>query len=271
MPFGFGDNPPGTPDPSGFFDGIIAAIFDALVFLYNLIVAILVFLWNTLLVLVNALVALFKSIESFFVQVWNSYIKPGISWLLTHVQKVRDWLKRTLKPVLAFVQKLKHWYDTHVLAQQLRVLRMIQTIRRFLSILRIFHIHWADKLDQALADVQNRIQQSIAFVRGILNQVINTLALVFDPTLFVSRHVLGGTLLGNLGALKRIMGFGDNRLLSPDEANTLDHDRTRYEASNVQTHIQTLVTTGPTDEDKALRAEFRQSLQDATNTTLSFL
>lgn len=270
MPFGFGDNPPGTPDPSGFFDGIIAAIFDALVFLYNLIVAVLVFLWNALLVLVNALVTLFKSIESFFVQVWNSYIKPGISWLLTHVQKIRDWLKRTLKPVLDFFQKLKHWYDTHVLAQQLRVLRMIQTIRRFLSILRIFHIHWADKLDQALADVQNRIQQSIAFVRGILNQIINTLALVFDPTLFVSRHVLGGTLLGNLGALKRIMGFGDNRLLSPDEANTLDRQHSLYFASTVKDHVETLRTSGPTQDDQDDRKAARQALADTINAPLPF-
>lgn len=270
MPFGFGDNPPGTPDPSGFFDGIIAAIYDALVFLYNLIISILVFLWNILVALVNALVALFKAIESFFVQVWNNYIKPGINWLLTHVLKIRNWLQRTMKPILAFFQRLKRWYDTHVLAQQLRVLRMIQTIRRFLSILRIFHIHWADKLDQALADIQNRIEQSIRFVRGILNQVINTLALVFDPTLFVSRHVLGGTLLGNLGALKRIMGFGDNRLLSPSEAATIERDSTRYFKSSVDTHIQTLVTTGPTDEDKALRDEFRKTLAETTGAPLPF-
>lgn len=267
MPFGFGDNPPGTPDPTSFFDGIIAAIYDALVFLYNLIVSVLVFLYNLLVALVNILVQLFKTISSFLKTVWENYIKPGINWLLTHVQKVRDWLKRTLKPVLAFFQRLKRWYDTHVLAQQLRVLRMIQTIRRFLSILRIFHIHWADKLDQALADVQNRIQQSIAFVRGILNQVINTLALVFDPTLFVSRHVLGGTLLGNLGALKRIMGFGDNRLLSPDEANTLDRDRTRYFASNTAAYMAVPLSAGLTDEDKAMIAAAQQALNDATGQT----
>lgn len=270
MPFGFGDNPFDPGDPGSVFDGILAAIQSALVYLFDLIVAVLNFLYGLLVALVNALLTLFKTIASFFQTVWNDYIKPGISWLLSHVQKIRDWLKRTLKPVVAFFQKLKHWYDTHVLQQQIRMLQMIQKIRRFLGILRLFHIHIFDKLDNALADIQQRIQQSIAFVRGILNEIINTLTLVMDPTLFIKRGVMGGTLLGNLGAVKRIFGYGDNRIASAAEVATLDRDRTRYTTDSVQTHTQTLLATGPTDEDKTLRTEFRQALTETTGAPLPF-
>lgn len=268
MPFGFDGGGPDTGDPSGIFSGIIAAIYDALVWLYNLIVNILLFLWNLLVALVNILVSIFKTIGKFLVNVWNNYIKKGILWLASHIQRLRDWLKRVLKPVLKFFQKLKHWYDTHVLAQQLRVLAMIQKIRRFLGILRLFHIHIFDKLDNALADIQQRIQQSIAFVRGILNEIINTLTLVMDPTLFLKRGVMGGTLLGNLGAVKRIFGYGDGRIASAAEVATLDRDRSRYFKSSVDDHIKTLVSTGLTDEDKTLRDEFRKTLAETTSSTL---
>lgn len=268
MPLDFGDGPIDTGDPGGIFSGIVAAIEAALVWLYNLIVSVILFFWNLIVSIVNALVTVFKTIGKFLLNVWNNYIKKAVTWIASHIQKLRDWLKRVLSPVIKFLQKLKHWYDTHILAQQLRLLQMIQRIRRFLAILRLLHIHWADKLDQALADVQQRIQQSIAIVRGTLNQIINTLALVLDPTLFIGRHILGGTLLGNLGALKRIMGYGDNRIATPDELATIDRDHSRYFKANVDEHVKTLLATGPTDEDKSLRDEFRKALAAATNQSL---
>lgn len=270
MDFGFGDDPFDPGNPGGIFDGIIAAIQAALVWLYNALVAVILWIWNLLVAITNTLVAIFKTLGKFLKNVWNDFIKKIPGWLADHITKLRDWLKRILKPVVKFFQNLKKWYDTHVVAQQLRLLQLIQKIRRFLGILRLFHIGWAAKLDNALADVQQRIQQNIAFIRGIFNQIINTLALVLDPTLFITRGVMGGTLLGNLGAVKRIFGFGDNRIASASEVATLERDRTRYFTASVNTHVQTLLATGPTDEDKALRAQFRQALADTTGSPLSF-
>lgn len=262
--FNFGDSPLDPGDPGGIFSGIIQAIYDALVWLFNLVVNVIIFFWNLIVSLANVLVKIFQTVGKFLLNVWNNYIKKGILWLADHIQKLRAWLKRVLSPVVKFLQKLKHWYDTHILKQQIRLLQMIQKIRRFLGILRIFHIHIFDKLDNALADIQQRIQQQIAFVRGIFNQIINTLALVLDPVLFIKRGVLGGTMLGNLGAVKRIFGYGDGRIASADEVATLDRDRTRYFQSSVNDHVKTLLATGPTDEDKARRKQFQQSLADAT-------
>jgi len=263
--FNGGGGPPNDPNILG---GLISDLYFLIIQVYRLLVAVANFLWAVLVNLVRALLFVFRTIGKFLLHIWQNYIQKAVNWLASHVQKLRAWLKRVISPIIKRLEKIKKWYDTHILPQQLRLLQLLQKIRRFLGILRVLHIKWASTLDNALADIQNRIQQSIALVRGTLNQIINTLALVLDPSLLIFRNVLGGSLLSNLGAIKRIFGYGDNRILSAAEQATIDRDHSRYFRSTVNDHVKTLVATGPTDEDKALRAEFRQALADATNSTL---
>jgi hypothetical protein len=267
-PGGFGDG--GSPDPVlpdphlGVVDIIIGYIIDAI---YSLAQAIN-YLYSIIHALLNFLVNFFRTLGKFLLHIWQQYVKRAIQWLASHVQKLRAWLKRTIGPIIKRLEKIKKWYDTHILKQQLRMLQMLQTIRRFLGILRLFHVKWAAKLDGTLADLQNRIEQSISIVRGTLNQIINTLAIAFDPTMVLTRNLLGASLLSNLGAVKRIFGFGDNRILSASEQATIDHDHALYYKTTVDAHVNALTATGPTAEDKSRRIEFRQALADVTNTTL---
>ena len=265
-----GDGPFQPAPPDGFGDGLAYAILAALNWLLNALLAVIVWIWNLLVTVVNAIVSVFKTVLKFLAHIWQNYIKPAISWLVKEYQKVRAWLKRILGPVLKRLQAIKKWYDEHILKQQLRLLLLIQQIRRILGILRLFHVKWAGWLDNALADIQNKVQQSIAITRGILNQIINTLAMVLDPTLLITRNVLGGSLLGNLGAIKRIFGYGDNRIISASEQATLDKDHALYHKDTVETHARTLVQSGPTDDDKARREAARKALADVTNTSLPF-
>src|SRR6266849_2216934 len=255
LPPGFGSCEPGDPfctpppvePPSGWgiainigglavFGAIITRIIDQV---YKLIASITALILRT-----------FRTLGQFLLHVWQNYVKKAITWLASHYQKLRAWLKRTITPIIKRLEKIKKWYDTHILKQQLRMLQMIQTMRRFLGILRVFHVKWAAKLDGTLADLQNRIEQSIAIVRGTLNQIITTLALVLDPALLITRNVLSASLLSNLGAIKRIFGCGDNRILSASEQATIDKQHSLYFKSTVDNHIKALVETGPTDDDK---------------------
>ncbi|HYL64447.1 MAG TPA: hypothetical protein VE077_17675 [Candidatus Methylomirabilis sp.] len=265
-------NPIGQPNPGDFGGGggggfdptkLIAQI--TLLFT-NLVIALNKIITNIL----KALNFVFGRLGKFLLHIWQQYVKKAITWLASHVQKLRAWLKRTIGPIIARLEKIKKWYDTHILKQQLRMLQMLQTVRRFLAILRLLHVKWAAKLDAALVDVQNRIEVSIALVRGTLNQIINTLALVLDPQLLITRNVLGGTLLSNLGAVKRIFGFGDNRILSASEQATIEHQHSLYFTSTVQAHQRTLATSGPTQEDLDNRKAARQALADATGAPLPF-
>jgi hypothetical protein len=227
--------------------------------------------------LLHNLVGLFKAIGGFFSalwkflkQAWENYIKKALDWLIKHFKKWIDWLRLHIKKLLDFLKKVKKWYDTHILPQQKRMLAMIQDVRRFLGILRLFHVKWAAKLDASLADLQNRIEESIAFVRGTLNQIINTLAIAFDPSLLITSNVLAGSLLGNLAAVKRIFMYGSNRIISATEQATMDFNRTRYQKQNVQSHMATLASTGPTQQDLAERTQSRSALAAATGAPLPF-
>ena len=267
--FGGFDPGGGPPDEPPVLFGIdLSAVINLINQVIAFLVAIANFLFSLILSLVKALVAVFKIVGKFLLHIWTNYIKRGITWLASHVQKLRAWLKRTIGPIIKRLEKIKKWYDQHILKQQLRLLQMIQAIRRFLGILRLFHIKWASALDNALVDIQNRIEHSIAIVRGTLNQIINTLALVFDPTLLIRRNALGASLLSNLGAVKRIFGYGDGRILSASEQATIERDHSLYFAATAKAHLETLNATGLTDDDKARRAALAKALAEATNTTL---
>lgn len=263
LPPEFGGGGVGGPpsDPGVFIQ--IEAIWQAI----NLLGTLILLLANSIL---QAVVNAFRAVLKFLSHIWKNYIKKAITWLASEIQKFRDWLKRTLQPIITRLQKIKKWYDEHILKQQLRLLQMIQTIRRYLAILRIFGVKWASALDSALADIQTRIEQSIAIIRGTLNQIINTLALVLDPALLIFRNVLGASMITNVGAIKRIVDFGGGRPLFASEQDAIAHDHSLYFASTVKSTVQQRASTGLNDDDKAKRDAVRCALKDATNTPLPF-
>jgi hypothetical protein len=267
--FDCGGLPP-EPGPPGGIGGIenAAGAFGAQILLA--IIDAVRSLWNWVAGIATLVGKAFNALGKFLLHIWQKHIKKAITDLFTHVKKLREWLKRTIPPIIKRLETIKKWYDTHVLKQQLRMLQQIQMVRRFLGILRIFHVKWAAKIDGTLADLQNRIEQSISIVRGTLNQIVNTLALMLDPTLVLTRNLLGASLLSNLGAVKRIFGFGDGRILSASEQTTIDRQHSLYFASTVKAHLQTLSTSGPTADDKANRTAARLALTEATNAPLPF-
>jgi hypothetical protein len=238
---------------------LIAQVIAWVIASFNNVIAGIVSLFNAL---KNILVQVFHSLGKFLLHIWQNYIRKAITWLASHVQKLRAWLKRTITPIIKRLEAIKKWYDEHILKQQLRLWQMIQNIRRFLGILRLFHVKWAAQLDGALADIQNRIQESIAIVRGTLNQIINTLALVLDPTLLITKNVLGGSILGNLKAVRGIFGIGDGRIVSGPEQATMDKQHALYLISTVNAHVKTVATTGLTPQDQQDRADFRKAFEE---------
>jgi hypothetical protein len=259
-PIDFGEP---VPPPNGGADQNIEFL-AGIAALFNAINLALFQLWQFLGQVLKAIALVFNTLGKFLLHVWQRYVKKAITWLASHVQKLRAWLKRTIAPIIKRLEKIKKWYDTHILKQQLRQIQMIQRIRQFLAILRLLHIGWATKLDAALMDVQNRIEQDIALVRGTLNQIINTLALAYDPSLLIRSNVLGGSLLGNLAAVKRIFGVSWHGPLTPTETTQLDHNVGRYSESTADSHIATLSTTGLTAYDLSEVSDFRKALSDVT-------
>src|SRR5260370_13248952 len=158
--------------------------------------------------LMKLILQAFRSLGKFLLHTWQNYVKKAITWLASHVQKLRAWLKRTIGPIIKRLEKINKWYDTHILKQQLRMLQMLQSIRRFLGILRIFHVKWAKTLDNALADVQNRIEQAISIVRGNINGIINWLNAITNPIWIAGLLHKGGFFIRSLDSLLRAAHLG---------------------------------------------------------------
>jgi hypothetical protein len=249
--------------------GQIAQVINAIfVALWNAMIALFQFIWNTLVTVVNAIVSVFKNVGKFFARSWSDYLKPAIRGLFTHVIKLFDRLHRLLSPLLKWIQKIRKWYDTHILPMLLKEIQMIQKVRQFLAVLRILHVKWAQVLDDKLLSVQSKITQSVEFIRGYLNLIINWIALITDPRMIIRRNTLGAWLLSHLGLVKRIAGYGGNKPISAADQASLDAARTRYYTANVQDHLQALALTGPTQQDLDERAAARTALEEAIGSPL---
>lgn len=210
----------------------------------------------------------FGAIWSLLQSLWENYIKPFLDWLWKELKKLYDWLQKHLKSLLDHLKAWKKWYDTYILPQQLRLLAMIQDIRRILGILSLFGVKWAAKLDATLADIQNRIVQSVLLVETTLNAIINTIAIAFDPSLLLRSNVLGGSLLGNLAAVKRIMGYGGQRALTGSEAAFQLYGSTRYQSGGVTQHVNALAAGGLTANDQTENGQARAALTQITGAPL---
>src|SRR5260370_39112187 len=99
------------PEFDGFapliFDGSGGSTIDILGFLIgivNYLLAVIVAVANIILQiisdLINALLTVFRTLGKFLLQIWTSYIKRAVTWLATHVQKLRDRLQGTIGPII---------------------------------------------------------------------------------------------------------------------------------------------------------------------------
>lgn len=91
------------------------------------------------------------------------------------------WLKG-IPDLIRAMQLLRKWLDM-IYQKYLRpILNYIQIIRRYLAILRIFHVKWAAKLDTELGKIEARILQPYLWVLRALNAYggwINTVVTVY--------------------------------------------------------------------------------------------
>jgi hypothetical protein len=225
--FGFG-----APfDPGGFFSALetiyqalISALVAAFTFLWTILQDVANFLWNAILQIVSFLETAVKAIASFFVHIWENVLKPFLSKVLAEYQKFRQWLKIHLGPYLKLIQKIQKWINVNIIAHIKQIIAIIQRVRQLLQIFRLLGFQWAAKLDAFLNKVQGYLTKTIQDILIVLNTASTVLGIVIDPSLLVRRNVWGGSLFQYFPAVKRAVGFGDDRALYPDEQDTQTND-----------------------------------------------
>jgi hypothetical protein len=112
---------------------------------------------------------------------WLLGIEGLIAKILAAIQRLHDWLKRHIQPIIDFLKYWRAWFDRFYRLHILPIINLIQRIRRFLLILRLLHIHFADALDKWLQKYEATLNKVFLTIHGTLNQLIGWASLASSP------------------------------------------------------------------------------------------
>jgi hypothetical protein len=198
-----------------------------------------------------------------FKVIWDKVFKRGLLKILELYSKLRGALARVFGPLLRNLRRIRDWLDKVYYPRLLKIINMIQRVRQMLSILRIFNVAWAKRLDERLLRLETKIAEPYLKLRALLNEVATVINLVLDPSLILKRNVFLGSILGHLshvwGAILSPFGKG----LTLEEQLEVEKDQNRYRTATVKTHVDALIASGPTDEDHALFKEAHDAYSEA--------
>jgi hypothetical protein len=121
---------------------------------------------------------------------WVRVIRPMLSQLRRVMGRLRRLIERDLPRLLKIIDKIRARVLELYEKWMRPVLLVIQRMRRMILILRLLHIHWGDKLDAKLAQVQEKVMyplrvvlEHIAVVEGWINAIVTAEQLI-QETIF---------------------------------------------------------------------------------------
>lgn len=229
-------------DFSSFFGGIIASIVDvinaiisALNFIWVELVAAINFIWNALLTVAKVLVQAAKVVARGFVHLIGDVLQR-FKRLFQDFMDLKAKITAWLQPILRIIQRIRAIFNQLVLAPMMRMINLIQQVRKFLVVFRLLGFRWAKRLDNQLAGLEQKIIENTLVLQSWLNFALSILQIAIDPTMIMKRNFLLASLLSALGALKRVVFFGHNRSLSTDEQNTVKQSNALLDKNTQYVH-----------------------------------
>lgn len=175
----------------GFFDfvqgafggisGFINQVVQFLIALVGVIIKVIVFVWNTLIAVINYVLKAFKAVGEFFKHVWENGLKPLFGKFGELIKNAHQWLEDHLRPIIDWLRRAQQWLERHVWRPLRAYIQFLQRIRRYLTVLRLLHIKWAEALDRRLATTEAQLARAFLTVRGIFNQVLTWINAASDP------------------------------------------------------------------------------------------
>lgn len=165
--------------------GIVAGIQTALTDIGNALKA----AWNIL----SRLSGL---ILRFLQQMWVYVIAGLIRAVNTLATALKDLYDNVLKPVVGVLQQVRQKILDLWKRFIVPMLVVLQDIRRILTILSLFHIGFAQKLDAKLADMERRVTQPLFYLLSFTNGVANFINLIVTARYLLQKPLF----LNSLGA-----------------------------------------------------------------------
>jgi hypothetical protein len=130
---------------------------------------------------------------------WTKVLKPLADNLKDLIGKLTKALDKILKPILDAL-KAQRAALMDIYNRFIRPLIMfLESIRRFIHILQIFHIHLLDGLDAQLAKLEAKIMRPFLAALGRINTLGNWISFILNARLLIFRGLFLGSLKFNQG------------------------------------------------------------------------
>jgi hypothetical protein len=168
-------------------EGEIGALVEALIFVYDTLVLVTVQLASGLNFTYLGAMGLFQSIQQFFSSLWNDYILVFLAWLAARLQALQQWLGEKLQPLVDLLKRLVALQNQFYNSVLRPILNAIIALRRVVSVLHLFHLHFLDKLDTYLAGLEAKLLGNIFKVRQWVNQLLTWIEIFLNPLGFINR------------------------------------------------------------------------------------
>jgi hypothetical protein len=123
------------------------------------------------------------------VDLYDHLIKPAVQAVVRALDKVEAFLKRVLGPFLRFVERVQHalkWVYDEILRPLLRAIEIARLIARGLAALGV---GWASRVDQYLANLENRLVQAFTTVLQYVNLVSDWLGVILDSAGLIKKEL----------------------------------------------------------------------------------
>ena len=194
LPFVWGQFVFDFGDLGGFFDAVALDIVDA-------ILGAVLYVWDTLVAVTDALAtglnftwlgagALFADIWKFFQWLWNTIILETLAWILKELQNLKQWLYDHFQGLLDFLHRLLDLQRQFWQKVIRPIINLIIRLRQIATLLRLFHLHFLDRLDKWLAGIEGKLLGNFGHVRAWINRLLTYIELIIDAGGFIRRNVL---------------------------------------------------------------------------------
>lgn len=174
-------------------------------------------------------------------------VRPLINLLGKILEKLADLYFKYLKPIIEAIQKIR----LRILKIYERFLRpillMFQRLHQVLTILKLFHLKFAAKLDAELSRLEAKLIGPMYQLLHYLNLVANMLNLVFDSTLVMRRAVTLNALDQTKGTWTRMFWDAQTSAVSDAELSQAQADGAAQSQAQTVSDFQqwALNDTGP--------------------------
>lgn len=169
--------------------GIGNALKAAYAWLSRLLGMVLSLLKTILSDILNALVQAVQELEQAVKDLYQNILKPIAQTLQNIRDRLLDLWKKFIAPMLVF----------------------LQDIRRILVILELFHVKFAQKLDNAIQDIERRITAPLFYLLQYVNAVSNWINLIMAANYLLQKPIFLNSLNAYLGESINLQLNGVNK------------------------------------------------------------